>query len=64
MTNLLISVRKPHQPVKSATIGHFKKMEQAGIDVSIFSAHSTSGATTSKAKAAGVSLHEILKAAD
>jgi len=66
MTLLFISVRKPYHAVKSATIGHWLKkiMEQAGIDTSIFSAHSTRGAATSKAKAAGVSIPEILKAAD
>ena len=66
VTRLFISVRRPHRPVKPATIGHWLKkvMEKAGIDVSIFSAHSTRGAATSKAKAAGVSVPEILKAAD
>ena len=66
LTRLFISVRRPHRPVKPATIGHWLKkvMEKAGIDVSIFSAHSTRGAATSKAKAAGVSVPEILKAAD
>ena len=63
---LFISVRRPHHPVKSATIGHWLKkvMEQSGIDTTIFSAHSTRGAATSKAVSAGVSIPEILKAAD
>ena len=66
MTILFISVRKPHHAVKPATIGHWlkKTMEWAGIDTAIFSAHSTRGAATSKAKAAGVSIPDILKAAD
>lgn len=65
MTSLFISVRKPHHPVKSTTIGHWLKriMGQAGIDTSIFSAHPTRGAATSKAMAAGVSVPEILMAA-
>ena len=63
---LFLSVRKPHAPVKAATIGHWlqKLMAQAGIDVSIFSAHSTRGAATSKAKNVGVSTADILKTAD
>lgn len=63
---LFISVRRPYTPVKPATIGHWiqKVMTQAGIDTKIFSAHSTRGASTSKARRAGVSVPEILKAAD
>ena len=54
---LFISVRKPHKPVKPATIGHWIKgyLKGAGIDTQTFSAHSTRGASTSKAKAMGVS---------
>ena len=63
---LFISVRRPHAPVKPATIGHWiqRVMTLAGIDTKIFSAHSTRGASTSKAKRVGVSVPEILKAAD
>ena len=63
---LFISVRKPHKPVTSATIGHWMKkvMTSAGIDTSIFSAHSTRGASTSKAKQMGTSISDILKAAN
>ena len=63
---IFLSVRKPYAPVKAATIGHWlqKLMAQAGIDVSIFSAHSTRGATTSKAKNVGVSTADIMKTAD
>ena len=63
---LFISVRRPHAPVKPATIGHWiqKVMTQAGIDTKVFSAHSTRGASTSKAKRVGVCVPEILKAAD
>ena len=62
---LFLAVRKPHKPVKPATIGRWLKtvMSQAGIDTSIFTAHSTRGAATSKAKTLGVSLADILKAA-
>ena len=63
--SLFISVRKPHKPVKAATIGHWLKsvMHSADIDTNIFSAYLTRGAATSKAKSAGVSAAAILKAA-
>ena len=53
---LFLSVRRPRAPVKLATIGHWmqKIMSQAGIDTKIFSAHSTRGASTSKAKRVGI----------
>ena len=62
---LFILVRKPHKPVKAATIGHWLKsvMHSSGIDTNIFSAHSTHGTATSNAKSAGVSAADILKAA-
>ena len=63
---LFISVRKPHKPVKPATIGHWIKamMKAAGINTDMFSAHSTRGASTSKANTLGVSSADILKAAN
>ena len=63
---LFLSVRKPHKPVKAATIGHWLKnvMKEAGIDTKVFSAHSTRGASTSKARTVGVSTADILRAAN
>ena len=63
---LFISSRKPFMPVKPATIGHWLKnlMKEAGNDTSLYTAHSTQGAATSKAKAIGVPMTEILKAAN
>ena len=63
---LFISVRKPHKPVKPCTIGKWlqRVMADAGIDTDVFSAHSTRGASTSKAKAMGVSTADILRAAN
>ena len=63
--SLFISVRKPHKPITAATIGHWLKkvMETAGIDITIFSSHSTRGAAASKAKRMGTSVADILKAA-
>jgi len=63
---VFISIKKPFKPVKPATIGHWLKnlMKEAGIDTSVFTAHSTRGAATSKARAVGVPMAEILKAAN
>ena len=64
-TPLFLAVRRPHNPVKPATIGHWLKvMELSGMDTSMFSAHSTRGASTSKASVVGVSIGAILQAAD
>ena len=64
VTKLLISYAKPHKTVKSATIGKWVKstMKDAGIDTTIFSAHSGRSASTSYAKSAGIPLADILKA--
>ena len=55
---LLISYRRPHVPVKSCSIARWIKsvLSKAGIDTSIFKAHSTRSASTG-----GVSLVEVLK---
>ena len=54
---LFLSVRKPQ------SINHsWHKLH--GINISMFSTHSTRGATTSKAKRMGVSTADILKTAD
>jgi hypothetical protein len=61
-SHLYISSTKPHKPVPSSTIGRWIKdqLREAGIDTSIFSAHSTRGAAGSKALANGVLLESIL----
>jgi len=60
---LFVSLVKPHKPVTSATIARWLReaLRLAGIDVSIFSGHSTS---TSAAAGAGITTYNILKAAD
>ena len=62
---IFLSGRKPHT-VKASTIGYWLQslMAQAGINISRFSAHSTRGAATSKAKKRRVSTTDILKTAD
>ena len=64
-TRLLIACIKPFKPV-SSTIAWWLKtvLEEAGIDTSIFKAHSTRSASVSAAAAYGVTTNDILQAAD
>ena len=63
---LFISFVKPHKAVTSSSITRWLRtvLEEAGIDSSIFGAHSTCGASTSAAARGGVTLEDILKAAN
>lgn len=63
--HLFIGIRKPHKIVGSQTLAHWVKkiLQNSGIDISIFSAHSTRGASTSAAHRAGVNLETVRKAA-
>ena len=62
---LIISYAYPNKPVKSATIARYLKLflKDAGIDITVFTPHSTRSASTSKANNLGLSLKEIAKAA-
>lgn len=62
---LFISIKKPHKKVTAQTISRWIKstLANSGIDVTIFSGHSTRHASTSKAFGAGVSLDIIRKTA-
>lgn len=62
---LFISFRKPYKLVSSQTLSRWVKttLGQSGIDLQLFSAHSTRHASTSKAKQLGVSLDTIRKTA-
>ena len=64
-TQLLLSFVEPHKPVVSCTIAGWlvRMMKEAGLDTSEFRAHSTRGASTSKAEAMGLSCKEILNMA-
>ena len=55
-----------HAPVTSSTIAHWLRtcLLEAGIDASVFEAHSVRGAACSTAAWAGVTTSDILKAAD
>ena len=63
-TQLLIAMIKPHKPVSSSTVGRWLKtvLKNAGIDKSIFKAHSVRSAATSSASEAGVTTATIFDA--
>ena len=65
-TQLLLSYIRAHTEVVPCTIAGWlvELMNQLGIDTSEFRAHSTRGASTSKAKAKGLSCQEILAMAN
>ena len=57
---------KPYNPVAPCTIACWLKevLKMPGIDISIFTAHSTRGASASAAADSGINTSDILKAAD
>ncbi len=64
--NLFIGCIQPHREATGSTIGRWIKssLSKAGVDTSIFSAHSTRGAAASKAFGCGLPVDSILKAAN
>ena len=64
-TKLFLSYQKPHGPVSRDTVSRWVKstMKSAGIDTHVITAHSCRSASTSAAKASGLSLSEIFKSA-
>ena len=64
-TKLFISFMKPHKHISRETLSRWIKtvMEAAAKETSIFHTHSTRAAGTSKAKAACVTIQEILDTA-
>lgn len=64
-TSLFISMKKPNKAVSSSTISRWVKkvMEESGIDINVFSTHSTRHATTSAAFSKGVSIDDIRRTA-
>ena len=63
---LFVATQKPYSPVSSTSIGRWLKLtlQDAGIDISVFKAYSTRGASSSAARQSGVSVKDILTAAD
>jgi hypothetical protein len=64
-SRLFISFTKPHAAVSKATVARWIKtvMTLAGVDTSVFKAHSVRAASTSKAKHCFVPVQQILKTA-
>lgn len=62
---LLLTYKRPHRAASSQTISRWIKqvLSASGVDVSVYSAHSTRHAATSAAAAAGVSVDVIRKTA-
>lgn len=63
---VFLALQKPFRPVTPATLARWVRwlMTEAGIDVSKFGAHSVRGAMASKSFSMGVSLSDIMHAAD
>ena len=61
-SKLFLGVIRPHRPVAPSTIARWLRtvMEKAGIDTSVFKAHSTRGAATTAAANAGITTEDIL----
>ncbi|KZS01158.1 Tyrosine recombinase-like protein, partial [Daphnia magna] len=61
--SLFLSLRAPHHSVGASTLSRWLKatLEETGIDTSIYSAHSTRGASASKAADSGMSIEGILR---
>lgn len=59
--DLFIGVKKPHKPVRSQTLSRWVKttLSECGLDTSMFTAHSTRHAATSRAHSLGVSIDAI-----
>ena len=62
---LFLGLKKPHNPVTSATIVRWVKevLSLAGVDIMAFSSHSTRAASASAARNRGVSVKDIMDAA-
>lgn len=59
--SLFVAIKKPHKPVGTQTLSRWIKrtLSDCGIDVTVFSAHSTRHAATSRARSRGVSIDTI-----
>ncbi|XP_068737227.1 uncharacterized protein [Montipora capricornis] len=64
-SRLFISYQKPHASVTTDTAGRWlrKVLENSGLDVSKYGAHSTRAASTSAAKTVNISIRSIMDAA-
>lgn len=64
-SRLFISYQKPHDSVTTDTVGRWlrKVLENSGLDVRKYGAHSTRAASTSAAKTVNISIQSIMDAA-
>ena len=64
--SLFLSYLRPHKPISSQRIANWIKdlLSQAGVDLSFFKAHSARGASATAAFNKGVTIENILQAAD
>ena len=62
-TQLLLNYIQQHKQVVPSTISGWLKnvLKSSGINVSLFTSHSTSSTTISKASASGLSMIEIIE---
>ena len=62
---LFVTLQRPHTSIARATLSRWIKevLKAAGVDINMFSAHSTRSASTSAAAFSGASLETILEAA-
>jgi len=62
---LILSYAYPHKPINSQSIARYIKLflGMCGIDITVFTTHSTRSASTSKANNIGLSIKDIQKAA-
>ena len=65
-TRLFLAFIKPYRAITSSTIARWLKslLDSAGIDTSVFNAHSVRGASSTTAANLGITTNDILKAAD
>ncbi len=63
---LLLAVVKPHKPIAPSSVARWLKMalQKSGVNISIFKGHSTRAASATAAVSAGITVAEILQAAD
>jgi len=63
---LFLSYIKPHAPVTAQRLAHWLKeiLGKAGVDTSVFKAHSVRGASSTAASEKGVLIEDILRTAD
>ena len=64
-SRLFISYQKPHDSVTTDTVGRWlrKVLENSGLDVRKYGAHSTRAASTSAAKTVNISIQSIMNVA-